>query len=181
MRIKWGDPAYECLVGYAEGDDRGALVGSLEAVMPMADGGPRYLEVTVRADTVEQGKATAEAILRALARHEREQSAPVASDGPEVWPLVIADVEAVWPGEAGPLLISDMRARDALGRERYGVPLQAGNGRDALRDLYEEVLDACAYARQAQEEGVHHAERWAHEVVMLAARLRVALYRRDGR
>ena len=47
------------------------------------------------------------------------------------------------------LVVEDMRARDELGRRRYGVPLQAGNGRDALRDAYEEALDLVAYLRQA--------------------------------
>lgn len=66
----------------------------------------------------------------------QEQLAPVANDGPAVWPLVVAD----------------MQARDQLGRERYGVPLQPNNGRDALRDAYEESLDLVAYLRQAIHE-----------------------------
>ncbi len=53
-------------------------------------------------------------------------------------------VRAIWP-----LVVADMQARDQLGRERYGVPLQPFNGRDALRDAYEESLDLCAYLRQA--------------------------------
>lgn len=47
------------------------------------------------------------------------------------------------------MVIDDMRARDALGRERYGTRLVAGNGRDALVDAYEEALDLCVYLRQA--------------------------------
>lgn len=47
------------------------------------------------------------------------------------------------------MVIEDMRARDQVGRKRYGTPLQAGNGRDALRDAYEESLDLCVYLRQA--------------------------------
>lgn len=50
------------------------------------------------------------------------------------------------------LVIEDMRERDRKGRATYGVPLQAHNGRDALQDLYEELLDAAAYIRQAIEE-----------------------------
>jgi hypothetical protein len=64
------------------------------------------------------------------------QPAPKPNDRPPVWPLVIAD----------------MQARDKLGRERYNVPLQPFNGRDALRDAYEEALDLCVYLRQAIEE-----------------------------
>jgi hypothetical protein len=59
-----------------------------------------------------------------------EQPEPT-GDGIEVWPLVVAD----------------MHARNALGIKRYRTPLRAGNGRDGLRDLYEEILDAAVYAR----------------------------------
>ena len=71
--------------------------------------------------------------MKTWAEIRKEQPAPVANDGPAVWGLVVAD----------------MQARDQLGRERYGVPLQPNNGRDALRDAYEEALDLCAYLRQA--------------------------------
>jgi len=50
------------------------------------------------------------------------------------------------------LVISDMKERDNVGRERYGVPLQANNGRDALVDAYQEALDLVVYLRQAIEE-----------------------------
>jgi hypothetical protein len=50
---------------------------------------------------------------------------------------------AVWD-----LVMADMAARDALGRERYKTRLQPQNGRDALRDHYEELLDGAAYIRQ---------------------------------
>lgn len=46
----------------------------------------------------------------------------------------------------------DMRARDQEGRRKYGTPLQAGNGRDALTDAYQEALDLAVYLRQAIEE-----------------------------
>ena len=47
------------------------------------------------------------------------------------------------------IVIDDMRERDRQGREKYGVPLQAGNGRDALVDAYQEALDLAVYLRQA--------------------------------
>jgi hypothetical protein len=50
------------------------------------------------------------------------------------------------------LVIEDMGRRDHEGRRRYGTPLQAGNGRDALVDAYQEALDLCVYLRQAIEE-----------------------------
>lgn len=61
------------------------------------------------------------------------QPAPLPSSGPPIWPLVVAD----------------MQARDQLGRERYGTPLRAHNGRDPLVDAYEEALDLAVYLRQA--------------------------------
>jgi hypothetical protein len=51
---------------------------------------------------------------------------------------------AVWG-----LVMDDMRARDELGAKRYGVRLQPHNGRDALRDAYEEALDLAVYLRSA--------------------------------
>lgn len=71
--------------------------------------------------------------LETVAGRNIEQPEPVPNDRPAVWPLVIMD----------------MATRDQVGRERYGVPLQPHNGRDALRDAYEEALDLCAYLRQA--------------------------------
>lgn len=50
------------------------------------------------------------------------------------------------------LVAEDHQGRKALGTERYGTPLQADNGRDALRDAYEESLDLSVYLRQAIEE-----------------------------
>ena len=70
--------------------------------------------------------------IRALNEH---QPAPQPSTG-DVWALVLADMED----------------RRRLGIERYGVPLQAHNGRDALIDAYQEALDLAVYLRQAIEE-----------------------------
>ena len=50
------------------------------------------------------------------------------------------------------LVIDDMIDRKSEGVKRYGVPLQANNGRDALMDAYHEALDLCMYLRQAIEE-----------------------------
>lgn len=58
---------------------------------------------------------------------------PTPNDQPAVWDLVV----------------QDMQARDAMGREKYGIPLQAFNGRNALWDAYQEVLDLSVYLRQA--------------------------------
>lgn len=64
------------------------------------------------------------------------QPSPTPNQHPPVWPLVMVD----------------MAGRDKLGRERYGTPLQPHNGRDALRDAYEEALDLAVYLRAAMYE-----------------------------
>lgn len=65
-----------------------------------------------------------------------DQPPPVPNDRPSVLALVRADLEE----------------REQVGIQRYGTPLQAHNGRDALVDAYQEALDLAAYLRQAIEE-----------------------------
>jgi hypothetical protein len=64
------------------------------------------------------------------------QPVPVKTDGPSMHDLVV----------------EDMRARKEFGVRKYGTLLQAHNGRDALRDAYDEVLDLIVYLRQVIEE-----------------------------
>jgi hypothetical protein len=47
------------------------------------------------------------------------------------------------------LVIKDMNKRNEFGRKKYGTPLKAFNGRDVLKDAYEEALDLVVYLRQA--------------------------------
>ena len=47
------------------------------------------------------------------------------------------------------LVIEDMKERKKMGKKKYGVPLRAHNGRNALQDAYEEALDLCQYLKQA--------------------------------
>lgn len=42
----------------------------------------------------------------------------------------------------------DLVARAKMGIRKYGTPLRAHNGRDALNDLYQELLDAVMYIKQ---------------------------------
>lgn len=65
-----------------------------------------------------------------------DQPMPVPNDHPSIQGLVRVDLEA----------------RELVGIQRYGTPLQPHNGRDALRDAYEEALDLACYLRQAIEE-----------------------------
>jgi hypothetical protein len=64
---------------------------------------------------------------------QQEQPDPKSSQAPSAWDLVL----------------QDMKTRDKIGYEKYGVRLQPDNGRDMLRDAYEEALDLCVYLRAA--------------------------------
>ena len=57
-----------------------------------------------------------------------------------------------WSDPIHDLVVADVKARKALGVRKYGRALQAGNGRDHLKDLYEELLDAACYVRAELEE-----------------------------
>jgi hypothetical protein len=62
-----------------------------------------------------------------------EQQMPVPNDSPSVQGMVRADLVT----------------REQIGIQRYGTALQPYNGRDMLRDAYEEVLDLACYLRGA--------------------------------
>lgn len=51
-----------------------------------------------------------------------------------------------------PLVLKDIEARVKAGKQKYGTLLQSHNGRDALWDLYQELIDAAMYIRQVIEE-----------------------------
>jgi hypothetical protein len=65
-----------------------------------------------------------------------EQPMPTPNSHPSIQSLVRADLEQ----------------REQVGISRYGTALQPHNGRDALRDGYEEALDLACYLRQAMVE-----------------------------
>lgn len=93
-----------------------------------------------------------------------DQPPPKATELPAVWELVIADYRLRsedLDAEVVRDVLDDMTARDATGRERYGVPLTAYNGRDQLVDAYQEQLDGAVYLRAAIEEGLNVNEIYA--------------------
>lgn len=63
---------------------------------------------------------------------EGEQQAPKPNSGKDCWLEVL----------------EDMKGRRELGISRYGTALQPHNGRNSLRDAYEEALDLCVYLKQ---------------------------------
>lgn len=46
------------------------------------------------------------------------------------------------------LVVEDLLERKKAGIKKYGVALQAFNGRNALQDAYEEALDLAQYLKQ---------------------------------
>jgi hypothetical protein len=91
-----------------------------------------------------------------------DQPAPIATDRRPSWEIVTSYVEQNASPSLGvvALVLSDMRARDAVGRQHYGTPLTSGNGRDHLVDAYQELLDGCVYlATELDEHGVDPSTR----------------------
>lgn len=80
-----------------------------------------------------------------------DQPLPVPSDRPSIHDLVAAELPDYGFPQI-PALQEALRLRKDLGLQRYGSLLQAHNGRDALQDLLEELLDAVVYAKQDLEE-----------------------------
>jgi hypothetical protein len=62
---------------------------------------------------------------------------PVKNDLPALWDLVIERIQ------------TDGKARDEFGLKKYGTRLQPFNGRDALTDGFQELLDSMVYQYQA--------------------------------
>ena len=66
-----------------------------------------------------------------LKYREGDQPLPVVNSHQDIQSMVLADIEA----------------RRQVGISRYGTALQPFNGRDMLRDAYEEALDLAIYLR----------------------------------
>jgi hypothetical protein len=82
-----------------------------------------------------------------------KQPAPKAADGPHIVDIVI----------------NELHTRKLHGLDKYGVPLQAHNGRSALQDAYEEASDLTLYLRQALEEERSIEQRLMEEREKIAA------------
>lgn len=89
---------------------------------------------------IEESSLTEERLIKRLneptKQRKGDQPLPAKSDLPVVHDLLCAEIQS----------------RKTIGIARYGVGLQPHNGRDVLRDLLEELLDAAAYTRQLMYE-----------------------------
>ena len=78
-----------------------------------------------------------------IAGNEEDKKLTIGINTPEPNPIK-NNHPAVWD-----LVLKDMAERDAIGEQKYGTRLQPHNGRDALKDAYQEALDLIVYLRQA--------------------------------
>ena len=69
------------------------------------------------------------------------EPAPTTGKG-DMWANIIARLSPDDP------LLPHCVERRQQGINRYGVPLQTGNGRNVARDLFQEQMDSIAYAEQ---------------------------------
>ena len=72
------------------------------------------------------------------------------STGLPVWPRLGAGLHASQPQQQA--LLAAFEARRAVGVKKYGHELHTNNGRCALTDAFQELLDASFYLAQAQME-----------------------------
>jgi len=87
---------------------------------------------------------------------------PIKNDQPASWDLVLADLSTAkihHPVQENThkLLIADMKSRDEFGFKKYGTRLQPFNGRNQLKDAFEEFLDGTVYLRSALFENIKNA------------------------
>lgn len=66
-------------------------------------------------------------------------------DGDDVAKAVVS-VLSNWPETR--CLVADIEARVASGEKKYGTRLKTNNGRNAVLDLYQEILDGVNYSMQ---------------------------------
>lgn len=71
-------------------------------------------------------------------------------------------------------IAEDVEARIRIGERKYGKRLQSFNGRDALKDLYDEVLDALNYSKQLELENKDNGEIF-RGLIALAASVKTKL------
>ena len=83
-----------------------------------------------------------------------DQSQPTPGTG-DVWHDLITAASPTHPG-----LVPLMEERRRLGIERYGQPLQRGDGRDHRADAAQEILDAAVYLWAAGESVLAMAMLW---------------------
>jgi hypothetical protein len=99
----------------------------------MVTGGKNPRSLTGALGEPEDGPAGPSGVSSSWRQRPGDQPLPIPNGRPSIQSLVRADLDA----------------REQVGIQRYGTSLQPHNGRDALRDAYEEALDLACYLKQA--------------------------------
>lgn len=73
------------------------------------------------------------------------EPAPIPNNRRSIHDLVIEDLENFFIDS---YLVKDVKDRKQFGLDKYGTILQSGNGRNALKDAFQESLDAIVYIKQ---------------------------------
>lgn len=161
-RVKWewknGEPVLVFPKRYVEHPvrDSGPAIESTGSQVVRREETPRGPRIFVPlgggevAIGVESAARLRDELTAAISPRSAEQAKPSFDPSkPDLWLAVCAYAER---SRLDARLIQVMRQRRQLGIERYGTPLQPLNGRDAVRDLREELLDAVVYAAQVAVE-----------------------------
>lgn len=95
-----------------------------------------------------------EIVAQELARGAAEKLADPRPGGVEVTPVLVGWLEQfARPGLERDAIIEGVKARDALGRQKYGQPLTTGDGRSTEVEVWQELLDALQYAMKGRMQG----------------------------
>lgn len=77
-----------------------------------------------------------------------------------------------------PAVREDLIARAEIGEKKYGTKLRVRNGRRAIVDLYQELLDALMYSMQAKMEGDVEAGNYVELLLAISAQVAAELDKR---
>jgi hypothetical protein len=108
-----------------------------------------------------------------------KQPRPIPNDQIPSWDIATRDLEKSYSGPVKDAVLTDIHERDVMGERKYGVRLQPFNGRDSLRDAYEEALDLTVYLLNGKTEGFPTYILY-REALRMAVSIREMIFKRDG-
>ena len=138
-----------------------ALRAALTAARPVTEerrvSSDRRMAAETQDKSTGDGQIVLDAVLQLLANMSSVSSIPFAASQP---------------------LREDLIARAEIGFKKYGTKLRVKNGRRAIVDLYQELLDALMYSMQARLEGDREAGKFVEILMSLSAQVAVELNKR---
>lgn len=140
---------------YCDGNDAPAYLSGdasdLDVRGAMEDLGAMLIELQGLVGLTTEGILPTRTTLDAIAARLRPRREPPPQPGVgDMWQQVINHYVGNYePDEPMVRVLDIFRKRREMGLAKYGTPLQAGNGRNPLRDLMDETLDRIVYIEQA--------------------------------